>query len=165
MTGPGLRVIFLDIDGVMIPKRAFIRDRNAAWTQRIDPACAQVLRYIVEDTAAVIVFNTTHSNVTHPFRDSLGNHPGLLWRFRAFGFRLGREIHRHAVTDYPEIGRLEAIRKWVSEHEVESWIAFDDAVMEDERAFQVHNAHGIGYHEYWHARKWFLGEAPKDILM
>ncbi|WP_103171586.1 HAD domain-containing protein [Paracoccus sp. SY] len=154
-------ILFLDIDGPMIPMRAYIFDRMASHDQLLDIACINVLRAVVDDTGAKIVFNTTHNRFLH----SNGKYPGLLGRFAAAGFHVGFDIHDDCHTLYPDLDRLTAIREWLHRHPGHEWIAFDDCQIDDPRAFLTDSKHGIGWDEYQHARQHLLGEKPALILM
>lgn len=151
-----MRIIFLDIDGPMIPVRAFVSNRHASIEQDLDPGSVKALRAIVTATEAKIVFNTTHNRML----------PSLLDRFAAVGFLRTFDIHDDCHTLYPDLDRLTAIREWLHRHpEVEHWVAFDDAKIEDERAFLTSFEHGIGFGEYEHARRHLLGLETGSVLI
>lgn len=154
-------VIFLDIDGPMIPTRAFMFNFNASFDQILDDMCVKVLRHIIDKTDAQIVFNTTHNRMLEPFAD---RRPGLISQFVAAGF--GDDIHPDNHTLYPDIDRTTAVREWLYRHpEVTHWVAFDDVAIDDERAYLTDPDHGIGWGEYQHARAYLLGAAAEVVLV
>lgn len=153
-------VIFLDIDGPMIPARSFIFDINPSFNQILDAMCVKVLRAIIDRTNAQIVFNTTHNRTL--FQSEYG--PGLLARFADAGF--SHDIHDDNHTIYPDVDRTTAIREWLSRHpDVKNWVAFDDVEISDDRAFLTDPDHGIGWGEYQHAKLHLLGEKPRALLI
>ena len=154
-----MKIIFLDIDGPMIPLRSYIWDRNASWKQLLDPMCVKVLRAVIDETGAKIVFNTTHNTMLEATNSS----PGLIARFVEHGFK--DDLHEDLRTIYPATDRKTSIMEWLHRHPTETWVAFDDAKIVDERAFLTDATHGIGWNEYQHARKHLLGEEPKIVLI
>ncbi len=155
------RIIFLDIDGVMIPERAFIWDARARYKQLLDPMCVRVLRRIIKETGAKIVFNSAHNSMLQADAFS----PGLIERFREKG--LGAHIHEDGVTMFPNLrlDKLSAIRGWLFGRSIESWVALDDVQINDDRAIMVDPKHGLGLDEYQHARRYLLGEKMRRVRM
>jgi len=151
-----MKIIFLDIDGPMIPTRAYLFHPHASLDQELDPICVRVLRKILDDTGAQVVFNTTH-NLMLEADSSSGSWPGLLNQFAKHGFIAGRELHPISSTVFPRVDdRLSAIRHWLINNYTETWVALDDVHLDDSRAFTVDPDHGIGFNEYQHCLR-FLG--------
>jgi hypothetical protein len=118
------RIIFLDIDGPVIPFTMFLLDRMASHNRVIPPITVAVVREVCKRADALVVFNTTH-NI--PFKDV----PDIEEAVIAAG--LPREyVHPDMKTKYPQIARDLAVLEWLSRHpEVEDWIAFDDVKFTD----------------------------------
>lgn len=149
-------IIFLDIDGPMIPTREYLFNPHASIDQNLNVECLRVLRHVLEKTGARIVFNTTHNR----------NGERLVSRFKEAGFTQPADIHEDCHTLYPDIDRLTAIREWLGRHpEVEKWVAFDDCPIKDSRAYPTDADHGIGWNEYQHAAQHLLGQKPGVILL
>lgn len=56
------RILFLDIDGVMIPATQQLLDPNSSWKRNFPQTTIAVINEICKRTEARIVFNTTHNN-------------------------------------------------------------------------------------------------------
>ena len=158
-------ILFLDIDGPMIPARSFIFNHLASINQELDETCVKILLKIIEENDIQIVLNTTHNLHLEP-DPSLGS-PGLLNVFEEVG--LAKYLHPSISTDYPHIyPRILAINKWLNDNpgHLNNWIAFDDAEIPHERAYLTSFDHGIGIGEFIHARK-FNNERPdfKSLIM
>lgn len=157
-----MKIIFLDIDGPMIPMTSYIFNRNASWQQELDSRSVEILHHIVKKSGAYIVFNSTHSRMLEA--DLAVNSPGLIQRFKDAGF--SNYLHMDICTKYPDIPRLKAIEEWLSRHpEVTRWVALDDAEILDERAFLVNPNYGIGFNEVQHCFYYLNGETKKFVLM
>lgn len=117
------RILFLDIDGVMIPATQLLVNPNSCWDRIFPATTIAVLNAICAITKAKVVFNTTHNQQTKDVPDieiALMNH----------GFK-AEYIH---PTDYktlfPSFPRAEAIQEWLLRHpEVgDRWVAIDDVI-------------------------------------
>ena len=114
------KIIFLDIDGPMIPATMFLIDRMCSFKRLFPETTVAAINRLCSDSEAKIVFNTTHNR---PFKDvpniddALVNH-GL------------DPDHLHPTdrhTKYPDISRDLAVKEWLARHpEVEAWVAIDD---------------------------------------
>ena len=113
------RVVFLDIDGPIIPFSMFLVDRNASYGHAIPPVTVAVVRELCKRAEALVVFNTTH-NITLPGDKAI--------EVSMVTAGLPEEmIHADMKTKYPQIARETAVREWLARHpEIEDWIAFDD---------------------------------------
>jgi len=115
-----MRVIFLDIDGVL---NSAVYDRERGWDDgNIDESRMRLLADIVEETEAVIV-------LTSSWRRHWWPDPGDC-------DAMGREIHevfvRNGLTIYDKTGedwnRAREIQNWLDDYsdEVESFVILDD---------------------------------------
>lgn len=152
------KVIFLDIDGPMIPYTSFLFNVKASFDQILDERCCKVLRLIIDNSGAKIVFNTTHNTMLdrQVNRKGVENTPGLIQRFVDAGF--GDDIHEALHTDYPNVNRLDAINNWLQKNQTPNmlWVALDDAKIDHKRAFLVHPDHGIGIDAYNHCANYLM---------
>jgi len=99
------KIIFLDIDGPMIPATKYLDDRMASFNQNLDERCVMVLKKIIEKSDAQIVFNSTHSNMLELTKNKTTGEvvwPGLVDQFIKAGFN--GDIHPSVSTEYPQIG-------------------------------------------------------------
>lgn len=121
---PLSRVVFVDIDGPMIPFSMFLIDRHASLNRTIAPIPIAVLNRLCERSGAKIVFNTTH-NI------SLDDVPDI--EVACVNAGLKQEyIHPDMKTKYPSIDRGNSVLEWLHRHpETTDWIAFDDARFTD----------------------------------
>lgn len=153
------KVIFLDIDGPMIPASYFLVDNMASWNRRFPETTVAVIKRLCERTGAKVVFNTTH-NI--PF-DKVDDIDVALEKQG-----LDRE-HIHPTdlaTKYPQIERDLAVKEWLARHpEVTDWVALDDVKFtEDERLIWVDPDGGL-HLGHLNAAIERLGGKPIVVLM
>lgn len=153
------KIIFLDIDGPMIPSTSFLMDTplgNPSYEQILDDRCVMVLHKIIKDTGAKIVFNTTHNQNLYSTDETSGGWlPGLVGQFEKAGFK--DHIHQHNCTKYPHYDRLTCIKVWLRSQPIEEdirWVALDDVKMLDKRCYLVNEEYGIGISAYEHCLYW-----------
>jgi hypothetical protein len=167
------KIIFLDIDGPMIPGSALLVDPFASIDQKLDSRCVSILHKMLIDWDARIVFNTYHNNwlyssVTDNSHEMMDGYfvgsksTGLIHSFINVG--LEDFIHDTVCTEFPNIkvgkyesGRLPAINKWLEKNGEHNWICFDDEFIDHERAYKISYDHGLDTKAYIHAEKWFNG--------
>lgn len=136
------KVIFLDIDGPMIPASYFLVDNMASWNRRFPSTTVAVINRLCERTGAKVVFNTTHNL---PFEgvddiDVALEKQGLDRDY----------IHATDLqTKYPGLERDLAVKEWLDRHpEVTRWVALDDIQFtDDERLIWVDPDAGL---HLWH---------------
>lgn len=113
------RIVFLDIDGPVIPFSMFLIDRYASINRVLAPIPVAVVKMICERSGAKVVFNTTHNiniqgvvNIDHAMVKA--------------GFP-AEYIHEDFKTKYPDLPRDTAVMEWMKRHpEVTDWVALDD---------------------------------------
>lgn len=115
------RVVFLDIDGPIIPYSMFLIDRNCSFGRNIPPIPVAVVNEVCRRAGAKVVFNTTHNTALDGVDDIevAMVKAGLLQEY----------IHPDMKTKYPSISRDMAVIEWLNRHPETSdkeWIAFDD---------------------------------------
>ena len=124
------RVIFLDIDGVLAPIRAWERYGD------LDPACIQVLNEIVARGQADVVVSSTwrYGKTVAELQEML----------EAQGFT-GRVLDK-TPSGTPGADRGEEISAWLAEHDVTGYVVIDDHADMGElrsRLVQTHPGHGL----------------------
>lgn len=120
------RILFLDIDGVMIPATQLLVNPNSCWDRIFPATTIAVLNEICAITKAKVVFNTTHNQKAKDVPDieiALVNH----------GFKAEYIHPTDYKTLYPTYERADAIQEWLSRHlEVEDkWVVLDDVICAD----------------------------------
>lgn len=114
------RIVFLDIDGPIIPFSAFLIDRMASLNRIVQPIPVAVVTDLCKRTGAKVVFNTTHNTPMPRVADIevVMELAGLPHEY----------IHPDMKTKYPQLPRETSVMEWLSRHsgEVDDWIAFDD---------------------------------------
>jgi hypothetical protein len=117
-------VIFLDIDGPMIPATMFLIDRMCSFNRNFPATTIAVVNDLCKRTGAKIVFNTTHNR---PFNGV----PDIDVALVEQGLNAAH-LHDDKHTLYPSIPRDVAIKEWLARHdEVEAWVAIDDVLCAD----------------------------------
>jgi len=118
-------VIFLDIDGPMIPATMFLIDRMCSWNRKCPPTTIAVVNELCERTGAKIVFNTTHNR---PMDGVADIDVALVEQGLS-----ADHYHEDRHTKYPGIPRDLAIKEWLGRHdELEEWLALDDVRCADD---------------------------------
>lgn len=118
------RIVFLDIDGPIIPYSMFLVDRMCSWQRIIPAVTVAVVREVCKRGDAQVVFNTTHNTAIDGVDDI---------EIACIKAGLPEDaVHPDMKTKYPQIARDLAVLEWLSRHpEVEDWIAFDDVRFTD----------------------------------
>ncbi len=127
------KIIFLDIDGPVIPVDVDMYD--SVYRTMHDKASIAFLTALCEETGAKIVTNTFHNEIFYQdgdLKDDL-----IKWGLKAEYF------HEDWQTIFPNVnykeinspvrgaGRLHAIAQWLSSHAVDNWVCFDDRLFTD----------------------------------
>lgn len=113
-----MRVIFLDIDGVLNHSAC-----HEAGRALIDPDCVGRLNAIVRRTGAVLVISSNWRGLVH---EGVMTLDGFRWLLRSHG--LEAKIVDVTCPDDDEPLRGAQIRRWLAEHpEVEGILVLDDA--------------------------------------
>lgn len=151
-----MKVIFLDIDGVMKPARCYFHElMGKAHDGGFDPLAVAIINRLCEKTGAGIVFNTTWN---HRF-DTMQKAEDFAFCNDLTGKILGK-------TKYPGCQRREAIQHWIDTQApggVSHWVALDDCPsIEGPNAVLVDGENGISVQNYRDAVE-LLG--AKDAFM
>lgn len=160
------RVIFLDIDGPMIPLPAFFIDIEASMQRRVMSNMAVAcLNRLCKVSGAKIVTNTMHNYVSVEgdmnVKDSLIFHGIDECHF-----------HKNWRTTFPvdpltnkNVRRIDGVHTWLEENGDVDWICFDDDYFTtDERLIVVHYTYGITYSEYLKATKFWDIEDKAELI-
>lgn len=134
---PMQRIIFLDIDGPVIPGTMYCLDRHCSWQKNIPPMIAHAVNTMCERTEAKIVFNTTHNRVRE------GEETIFQAMVRA-GFDPAHLFTADPATHYPKVARDQAVTEWLGRHPDTDWLALDDCEFtNDERLIRIDPHVGI----------------------
>ena len=127
------KIIFLDIDGPVIPVNAGMY--NSMYRTTHDRTAITLLIRLCEETGAKIVTNTFHNEIWYQDGDLKSDL--IKWGLKPEYF------HEDWQTIFPNInykqlnspvrgiGRLHAINQWLVAHEVDKWVCFDDRLFTD----------------------------------
>ena len=143
-------IIFLDIDGPLIPTISYLFDLHASINQNLNLQCVNILKKIIEKSGAKIVLNTTHNHMLHERISTEGKlvWPGLLNKFKEVGlYEHLRDENFH--TNYPNAkNRLSAINTWLDQNGNAIWVALDDAYIDHPNAYLIDQSIGIDLRAY-----------------
>lgn len=130
------RLIFLDIDGPMIPSGCFLLfGRGASFDRKYSPISVSCLNNLCHQSKAKIVFNTTHNNDDQLVEDSIRE-----------GIKKGHIYSGDCKTKYPQLeNRLDAINLWLDDtgNTENPWVAFDDCIFNSDRLIYVDYDDGL----------------------
>ena len=137
-----MNIVFLDVDGVMIPGRSYI---GAPEPLSFDPIAVQIVKAICWRCAARIVFNSVWSGMRkNDLKMEVAKHDLV--------FQLFDERMEDSTTAYPyhSDNRLEAGLTWLQKHNLSEtkFVFLDDALIEDEAAVIVNPENGISVDDY-----------------
>lgn len=158
-------VIFLDIDGPMLPARSYLRPNTMEYERMpFDPIAVNIIRLLCERfEPCKVILNTTWNTIVDELRKRL-DECGLL------PHTYFESDEAAPTTQYPKIrDRLRAIESWLEEHEtivgkVPNWVAFDDEAMYHDKTIAIAASNGIMYHDYSKATK-ILGRPDTRIIL
>jgi hypothetical protein len=134
-----MKVLFLDIDGVLKPARAYWLKPHEP-DGNFDPLAVAAINLIHERTGTLIVFNTTWNRSGHARLCEIAASEGIT-------------APVIGVTAFPDLGdRLDAIKAWLAENgPVAAWCALDDETMADDRCIKVSYDNGVSTQDYSNA--------------
>lgn len=118
-----MNIIFLDIDGPMIPAVMYLSDNLCGIERRFPVHTIAVLNEMCRKTEARVVINSTHNR---SFGDDI---PLITDALISHGFKAGYLHPEHRHTRYPDLPRKEAVKNWLNAHfnpDTDDWIAIDD---------------------------------------
>lgn len=137
----GEKIIFLDIDGPMIPNwsREHIESGKAHilkdffFLSGFSEEAKSVINRLVELTGASVVTNSTHNNGTGYYTNDLPGDEHIANLFEANGMKSClrssnyRTPFRNKDRDFYNCDRDLAVTMWLKDHEVDNYVIFDDA--------------------------------------
>ena len=157
-------VIFLDIDGVMIPGRNYI----AGFPRTFDPLACGILKHICGQlNPCRIVFNSTWNKLSGMLQDAVKESDLMLCKWNN---HITNKITIGDTTPYPHVhDRLEAIEAWLDGHDTSgNWVAFDDCYFNKapphERFVNIDPMMGITCEAYYRAMR-LLGKPDEKVII
>lgn len=118
------RIVFLDIDGPIIPNSQFLIDSNCSFGRIIPAIPVACVNFLCDRSGAKVVFNTTHNLPLKKVDD-------IEVAMVKAGLKQ-EHIHPDMKTKYPQTSRSVCVVEWLSRHpETDDWIAFDDVRFTD----------------------------------
>lgn len=152
-----MKLLFLDIDGVMKPGRSYFKPHEAADRNGdFDPLAVECVNRICERSGALIVFNSVWNRGSY----------GHIWEIAAKQGIGPSFIAKAPITKYPILhDRLEAIELYLK-HATgwTNWVALDDALIDHPHAIQVDPMNGISVENY-RKTMWLLDAEDPLVLM
>lgn len=121
-----MKIIFLDIDGVMATSNDYGKNRDNKWNSyRFDQKCVDVLNFILKETGAEIILSSDwrHHYTLLEMREIFA-HNGVIRG--PIGFTPSLKSY---TSNNLEGGRVEEIRNWLKHHAWKDdvkWVAVDD---------------------------------------
>lgn len=143
------KVIFLDIDGPVIPIDVPVRE--SVFRTTYNPDSIEYLNLLCEETGAKVVTNSMHNYqdwLDGDLRDDLIAW-GLDKKFVHDDWRTVFPMIDYSKVKSPVrgIGRLVAIQDWIKHHGDSSWVCFDDRKFSN-LANLIHIEDGLGIKEH-----------------
>jgi hypothetical protein len=115
------RIIFLDIDGPMIPASFYLVNVDCSHYRKFPETQIALLSALCERSGAKIVFNTTHNQDWEWA-------PPIHYALEAHGLERDHIRETNFKTDYPSLDRDLAVKKWLAENNPDAdWLALDDS--------------------------------------
>lgn len=172
-----MRVIFLDIDGPVIPPKTLMAQRaidklqsklygaaaqfaDAAKdvTWMCDPTNVILITLLAEETNAKIVISSTWRG--HGYE-------GFVEDFKSFGFDPDLLHQDWRTTDKILTCREDEVQAWLDRHpETEAWVTIDDEALDFDNHVQVCAANGFLADNYTQAHELLTGkEAPMLVSL
>jgi HAD domain in Swiss Army Knife RNA repair proteins len=131
------KILFLDIDGVLLPGRAYMlpNQTNNPYVTVFDPCAVSMLNKACEKQGRQIVVHS--SWVKHWSKDEIFNH----LQEQEVNTSL---FHEDWYTDPQFHWRYDRVRDWMSRHkEVTDWVVVDDELAKSEEDMRFLNGHAI----------------------
>ena len=115
-----MKILFVDVDGPLIPASQFLIDKFASIERRIPPLTVAILNKICQETGALVVMNTTHNRTYSDIWD-------IAVAMKDAGFDPSFFHPTSRKTAYPETSRSDAVSSWLAKHsEVDDYVCIDD---------------------------------------
>lgn len=131
------RILFLDIDGVLLPERAFLlpNQTHNPYVTIFDPCAVSMLNSALAKQGRKIVVHS--SWVKHFSGDWLFEH--------LTGQGVAKEhFHEDWLTDRQFHWRYDRVRDWMSRHkEVTDWVVVDDEIPTSEEDMRFLRGHAV----------------------
>jgi hypothetical protein len=154
-----MKVIFLDIDGVMKPGRCYFHELMSKDIDGgFDPLAVAIVNRLCAKTGAGIVFNTTWNHRFNTMEKAV--------EFGEVSDLSGKILGK---TKYPGCERRVAIEDWLKNHAPEPvthWVALDDCPsIKGDNAILIDGENGITIQNYRDATKILGGNDAFMVLI
>lgn len=152
------KIVFTDVDGVLLPGRAYALQSNAAGYSKVVepkfcPIAVELLNRLVRTASAYLVISSSWG--TLPKKDCV-NH---FWRN---GVTIDRLHEDWTANSRSTRNRRDDIDKWLAKHpEVESYVIIDDGDIAPPNAVRTHFDEGLLLDHYRRAAE-LIGAAEFD---
>lgn len=156
-------IVFLDVDGPVIPARMHLCKRKGNWLPPSCPSALAILDRLCRKAGARIVMNSSHNQDVD----------GITHAQRILG-RTARHLHPDWRTAYPyglddyqaDLTRQGAVHAWLRAHRsVRRYVVFDDLRLPMRRAIWVDPETGLSLVHYRRCQKWLGFSDPCLVLI
>lgn len=115
------KVLFLDIDGPMIPRRAYYLPGQTRVASVFDPVAVSLIKRVLDETGAKIVISSSWGRLGKDYVEPALNENGLSWdKYVHFDWITPRQADKD--------DRNAEIKNWLKAHkEIKKWVSLDDA--------------------------------------
>jgi HAD domain in Swiss Army Knife RNA repair proteins len=141
------KVIFLDMDGPMIPAGMYFIDPKCSFDRKCSPISVAIINRLCLESGAKIVTNTYHNTAGAALKADLIRE-GIKEEYFHENWQT---IFPHGirVVDTTLNDRMAGIQQWMIENGEVDWLCFDDSYFtKDERLILVDFDAGIGGKEF-----------------
>lgn len=152
-----MKIIFLDIDGVIATSQCWGRGNDNKWgAYMFDPKCVAVLNFILKETGAEIVLSSDwKSHYTLFEMNEIFAHNGVIKGPISF-----TPSSKSYKGDNLEGGRSDEIKDWLKHHAWKNdvkWVAVDDLNMSGDYMEKLGKDYTCGLENFVHCPKHMEG--------
>ena len=152
-----MKILFLDIDGPMVPRRAWIYNKRKGDNGELaifDPCATAMLITLLNLSEAKLVISSTWRLKGYERCARLLEDNGISAKY------LHEDWHTH--TDNNE-SRGDQIRKWLEKHpDVSHYVAVDDGYVDIEHLVKCSNTDGLMLEHFQELAKWLEPDLSGD---
>lgn len=147
------KVLFLDIDGPMIPRRAYFLPGQTLVVSIFDPVAVSLIKRVLDKTGAKLVISSTWGNHGKELVKETLEENGISWDY----------VHADWITPRKlSSSRDNEIEWWIQKHrEVTHWASIDDEKLAKNNV-RVSFDDGMQYRHYIELMQ--LLDAPEDEI-
>lgn len=161
--------IFLDLEGPMVSHRSIINQnaphlgelyggRSQGWHRFVDPVALGLVARLAVDFAARIVVTSTLRRDHHVMASLYS----MLYSRSRYSSQNGGLDLLHGVTEDFGGQREREVQQYITDHEVQRWVAIDDRTLQLTNFVQVDSRDGFTYANYQDCKP-FLARPGEEV--